>query len=97
MFTLTEGLSDIQPVADLFNDVEARVTAMPPKDQRKAADYAKTFGLGGVLLSACEAYDDIKAGPVTIEEVVKLLGAEPGGPIDKLAALVVRVEEQIKS
>lgn len=44
-FTIAEIIADVPAVLSLVTSVEAAIAALPPAASRKAADYAKAFGL----------------------------------------------------
>jgi hypothetical protein len=92
-FVLSEALADLMPAIDIFNEVEAAVATKPTT----AAGWVKALGLGSVLLASAEAYDSLKGGgPVTLDEVVQVLGIPTDGIAYKLVALAKTVQAQAK-
>lgn len=52
------------------------------------------FAPGGLVHSAAAAADQLKAGPVTIEEVMTILGVTPDSIIARIEALAAKVVAQ---
>lgn len=94
----SESIQDVQALEEIYLDVQTRAAAFPAAGVRKAADYGRLIGASGIALAALEGFDEIKAGgPVTIDEVAKILGFPPDSPVGKLIALAERIPAQIKS
>jgi hypothetical protein len=94
MFSIMEALADLQPAVDLFNGIETVVQSKPVT----AAAWVQGLGLGSVLLASAQAYDAIKGGgPVTLDEVVTVLGIPVDGVVGKAIALAKTVQAQAKS
>jgi hypothetical protein len=92
-FSIMEALADLQPAVDLFNAVEKAVTPKPTT----AAGWVGALGLGSVLLASAQAYDALKAGgPVTLDEVVQVLGLPADGVVGKVISLAKTVMAQVK-
>jgi len=91
--SIMEAFADLQPAVDLFNDVEKAVSGKPTT----AAGWVGALGLGTVLLSTATAYDSLKTGgPVTLDEVVQVLGLPPDGVVGKAIALAKTIMAQVK-
>lgn len=96
-FTYMEGFADLPPLLEIGDDAKTGFAAMPPAGARKAVDWVKFLGLGGVSMAVAESFDTIKGGgPVTLEEVLQVLGIQDGGIVFKLLKLEEKIAAQIK-
>lgn len=71
MPTIEEILSDLPDAIHIVNDVKAGIDGLPPKAERKAADYAKAFGADpngvqmhiAVLIDKLDAQTEVAPAP----------------------------------
>lgn len=79
MGKLTGGelLSDAPEIWGVVQAGQEAFGSMPP-GPHKADDYRKALGFSdsGLAASACQTYDQLHGGPVTLDEVATLLGIQ---------------------
>lgn len=65
----------------------------------KAVDYANAVGFlpGSIVYGGCAAFDSIKQGHVTVDEVSTLLGVDPNKLLGHSLALAKIIQEQAAS
>lgn len=91
-----EILTDVPGLMTLGTSAQAAFASLP--SPAKAVDYAAALGLGpGLVLTACQTIDTLKGGPVTLEEVLSILGAQPSGVLAQAISLAKTLAAQIKS
>jgi hypothetical protein len=90
-----ELLQDVPAAMEIVTESQARISRLPA--DAKASGLGAALGFGGVALAACETFDRVKSGPVTIDVVAEILGLEPDGPAAKLVALIKVVQAQAAS
>lgn len=91
-----EILSDVPELMSLGTSAQSTFAALSPT--AGIAEKVAALGFGpGLVMEACNAYETLKGGPITLDEILKILGASPSGLISQAVALGTKLAAQIKS